>query len=105
MATKLSAPIGAFAVVLGLATLAGPALAQTAYGEGYGAPQTSFTVAPRYEDGVRAAPAFRGDNSAFYYGGARNYANPVATPHSAAGTGGGEGGESGSGAATEGPRE
>ena len=103
MTTKLSAPVWAFAVATVLGTLATPASAQTV-SDVYVAPSTAFTVGPRNQDG-RIAPDFRGDSRAFYYGGARGYSNPIASPHSAAGTGGGEGGDSGSGGQIEGPRQ
>ena len=104
MTSKLSAPLRVFAVVLGLGTMASPALAQTVFDDAYAAPSTAFTVGPRNQDG-RVAPEFRGDSRAFYYGGARGYSNPIASPHSAAGTGGGEGGDSGSGGQIEGLRQ
>ena len=104
MTNKLSAPAWAFAVATVIGTLATPASAQSVYEDAYAAPSTAFTVGPRNQDG-RVAPDFRGDSRAFYYGGARGYANPIASPHSAAGTGGGEGGDSGSGGQIEGARE
>lgn len=103
MTSKLSAPIRAFAVIIGLGTLATPALAQTAFENATRAPQQSFGTEALLNNGVRPTPTFRNDSRAFYYGGARSYVAPsVAGPHSAAGTGGGEGGDSGSGGATEG---
>lgn len=105
MTYKLSAPTWAFAVATGLAVVASPAFAQTVSEDAYSAPSAAFTVGPRYDDGIRAVPAFRGDNRAVFYGGARRSGPVNVNPHSAAGTGGGEGGDGGSGSATDGPAE